>query len=86
MSPAIIELIGSIAAFLTTISWLPQAIKTIRSRKANDISLYGQLLLFVGIVLWLAYGYFIGSWPLIGANIVTLILVGMILSIKLRYG
>jgi MtN3 and saliva related transmembrane protein len=86
LSPFAIEIIGSLAAVLTTISWLPQALKTLRTRQTRDISLYAQIMLFIGIFLWLAYGVLITSWPLIGANIVTLVLVGTILTMKIRYG
>jgi MtN3 and saliva related transmembrane protein len=86
LSPFVIEIIGSIAALLTTVSWLPQALKTLRTRQTRDISLYAQIMLFIGIFLWLAYGLLIVSWPLIGANIVTLVLVGTILTMKIRYG
>jgi MtN3 and saliva related transmembrane protein len=86
LTPFVIEIIGSFAALLTTISWLPQAIKTLRTRQTRDISLYAQIMLFIGILLWLLYGLMISSWPLIGANIVTLVLVGVILTMKIRFG
>jgi MtN3 and saliva related transmembrane protein len=86
MSPVIIEWIGGIAAFLTTVSWLPQAARTIRTQQTRDISLWAQILLFLGIILWLIYGIYIVSWPLIGANIVTLVLVGIILVMKVKHG
>ena len=86
LSPQIVEIIGGVAAFLTTVSWMPQAIKTITTRQTRDISLWAQVLLFTGILLWLIYGIYIISWPLIGANIVTLFLVGTILTMKLRHG
>jgi MtN3 and saliva related transmembrane protein len=80
----IIELIGGVAACLTTLAWLPQAVKTIRSRQTRDISLITQVLMAAGILLWLIYGWFINSWPLIGANIVTFVLVATILVVKIR--
>ncbi len=86
ISPFGTEIIGSIAALLTTISWLPQALKTLRTRQTRDISLPAQVMLFIGIFLWLVYGILLMSWPLIGANIVTLVLVGTILAMKIRYG
>jgi MtN3 and saliva related transmembrane protein len=84
MSPVTIEILGGIAATLTTLAWLPQAAKTVRSGTTRDISLTTHLMLFIGIVLWLAYGVLISSWPLIGANIVTFGLIGTILLMKLR--
>lgn len=86
MSPVLIEWIGAIAATLTTLSWLPQAVKTITTRQTRDISLGAQVMLFVGIVLWLVYGIFINSLPLIMANIVTMVLVGVIMAMKIRHG
>jgi MtN3 and saliva related transmembrane protein len=86
MSPLIVEWIGGIAATLTTLSWLPQAMRTIKTRDTAGISLLAQVLLFIGIVLWLIYGIYIVSWPLILSNIVTTVLVGCILVMKLRHG
>ena len=86
MSPVVVEWIGGIAATLTTLSWLPQAMRTLKTRDTAGISLAAQVLLFVGIVLWLIYGIYIVSWPLIIANVVTFVLVGCILVMKLRYG
>jgi MtN3 and saliva related transmembrane protein len=86
MSPLLIEWIGGLAALLTTLSWFPQAAKTISSGQTRDISLWAQILLFVGIILWLVYGLYITSWPLIGSNIVTFFLVGTILAMKIRHG
>jgi MtN3 and saliva related transmembrane protein len=86
MSPLAVEWIGGVAALLTTISWLPQAVKTITTRQTRDISLAAQVLLFVGIVLWLVYGIYIMSWPLIGSNVVTFFLIATILTMKIRHG
>jgi MtN3 and saliva related transmembrane protein len=86
MSPVMIEWIGGVAAFLTTVSWLPQAVKTITTRQTRDISLWAQVILLTGIVLWLVYGIYIVSWPLIGANVVTMVLVAIILTMKMRHG
>jgi MtN3 and saliva related transmembrane protein len=79
------ELIGSIAAVCTTISFVPQAIKTIRSKQTKDISLIMYLLFTTGIALWLAYGILINKMPIILANAVTLVLVIPILVMKLIY-
>lgn len=86
LSPVVIEWIGGLAAFLTTVSWLPQAARTIRTRQTRDISLWAQALLFVGIIFWLIYGFYIMSWPLIGSNVVTIVLIGSILYLKLKHG
>lgn len=83
---ALVEAVGSVAGLTTTLSWLPQAVKTIRTRETHAISLWMQVLFNCGIALWLAYGVLIGSWPLILANGVTQLLAGTILVLKLRYG
>jgi len=76
-------IIGHLAAFLTTISFLPQAIKTIRSRETKQLSL-GMYILFVsGVILWTCYGVAIDSWPIIIGNVITLLLAGTILFFKL---
>jgi MtN3 and saliva related transmembrane protein len=86
LSPALIEWIGGLAAVLTTLSYFPQALKTISTGQTRDISLWAQVLLFMGIIMWLVYGVYIASWPLIGSNIVTFFVVGTILTMKIRHG
>lgn len=86
MSPAMIEWVGAAAATLTTSAFLPQAVRTIRTRQTRDISLWAQLLLFIGNGLWLTYGMLIGSLPLIAANVPTLALIAIVLALKLRHG
>jgi len=81
-----IEAIGAVAAVLTTLCWIPQAARVIRTRETRAISLATQVALTCGVVLWLVYGIFIGSWPLIGSNAITLVLLSVILTMKLRYG
>jgi MtN3 and saliva related transmembrane protein len=86
MSPVMIEWIGAVAATLTTGAFLPQAIRTIRSRHTHDLSFWTQLLLFIGNNMWLVYGLYLGSWPLIAANVVGFFLVGIVLVLKIRHG
>jgi MtN3 and saliva related transmembrane protein len=86
MSPLMIEWIGAIAATLTTTAFLPQAIRTIRSRQTRDISLWTQALLFIGNNMWLIYGLFLGSYPLVIANMIGFFLVGIVLVLKIRHG
>jgi MtN3 and saliva related transmembrane protein len=80
------ELLGYVAAFLTSVSFIPQAVMTIRSRNTLAISRGMYVMFTVGVAFWLAYGIAIGSWPMIFANTVTLALAGTILVLKLRYG
>lgn len=79
------EWFGYMAAVLTTLSFVPQAIKTIRTRDTHGISLSMYVMFTIGIGFWLAYGLAIGSWPMIGCNLVTLLLAGTILGLKIRY-
>lgn len=81
-----VELIGGVAATITTLCWVPQALKVIRTRETKAISLVMYLMLAIGVALWLVYGLMIHSWPLIGANAVTLLPVLVILGMKLRHG
>ena len=80
------EILGFIAAFLTTLCWFPQAVKTIRTRETRSLSLVAQSALTVGVVLWLTYGLLIGNAPIILSNAISLVLVATILAMKLRFG
>jgi MtN3 and saliva related transmembrane protein len=86
MSPTLIEWVGSLAAVLTTSAFVPQAIRTLQTRQTRDISFWTQFLLFTGNIMWLSYGLFIGSWPLIIANIIGIPLIGAVLYLKVRHG
>jgi MtN3 and saliva related transmembrane protein len=86
VTSSLTETIGAVAALLTTLCWVPQAWRTIRTRDTRGISVWAQGAFLLGIALWLAYGLLLGSWPLIGANGVSFLLVGTILAMKLRYG
>ena len=86
MSPTAVETLGFVAAALTSLCWLPQAWRTIRTRDTRAISLWTQSLFAAGTALWLTYGLQIGSWPVIVANALTLALVLMIVTMKLRFG
>ncbi|MGJ4803969.1 SemiSWEET transporter [Luteimonas sp. SDU82] len=81
-----LEWIGYIAATLTTLAFVPQAVKTIRSRDTSGISLGMYVVFIIGIVCWFGYGLVLGSWPMILANAVTFVLAAVILALKLRHG
>ncbi|HBN47684.1 MAG: hypothetical protein GYB52_06480 [Rhodospirillales bacterium] len=78
--------LGLLAGSLTTIAFLPQVIRTWRTRSTADISLVMFLILCTGIALWLVYGLVRGDWPVIIANGFTLVLASTILFFKLRHG
>jgi MtN3 and saliva related transmembrane protein len=80
-----ISLIGSAAAFCTTISFVPQLLRVWRLKSARDISLTMFLIFSLGVFLWLVYGIFIRSGPIMLANGATLALSLAILALKLRY-
>ncbi len=81
----ITTLIGFIAGGLTTLSFLPQVVKTARSRSAQDLSESMLLVFLIGLVLWTIYGLQVGSLPIIAANVITIGLVGAILVMKVRF-
>lgn len=80
------EIIGSVAAFLTTIAFLPQVVHVMRTRDTRAISLWMYCIFTTGVALWLVYGLMIGSWPIIVGNIVTITLASIILVMKLKLG
>ena len=82
----LIDFVGASGAVLTTLCWLPQALKVIREKETRALSLPATVAFSLGVVLWLVYGLAIGDWPLIGSNAVTLALMAPILAMKLRYG
>ena len=78
--------LGSIAAILTTTSFIPQVIQVWRTRHTKDIS-FGMYVIFTaGVATWLAYGVMLNSWPIIIANGITVCLAGTVLLMKLRFG
>ena len=79
------ELVGYLAAFLTTCSFVPQAWLTFRTRDVRGVSLGMYSVFTLGVALWLVYGVMLAAWPIVIANAVTLALAGTILGMKLRY-
>ena len=80
------ELLGLVAALLTTLSFLPQALLTLRTRDVSGISLTMYSAFTLGVGLWLVYGLTLGAWPVILANGMTLLLAASILGMKLWFG
>jgi len=82
----IITILGLLAGALTTISFIPQVMKTWKFKETKDISLLMYIIFFTGILLWFSYGVLIDNTPIIVANGVSLVLVFIVLSLKIRYG
>lgn len=78
------NIIGTLAGMLTTIAFIPQVIKTWRTRSAQDISLFMFLLFSTGVLLWLIYGLILDAMPIIIANGITLALSLSILALKVN--
>ena len=85
MSYVNIEFFGYFAAILTTAAFLPQLIKTLKTKKADDVSLVTLIMFLSGVGSWILYGYSISSSPILVANIVTFILNFFILVSKIYY-
>ena len=81
----LIDLVGSLAACLTTASFLPQAWLSFKTRDVSGVSLGMYSVFTVGVSLWLVYGLLMGSWPIVIANAITLALALAILGMKLRF-
>ena len=79
------EIIGLVAAFITTASFLPQVFKTYKTKDTSGLSLTMYLTFFVGIVLWSVYGIYINSLSVILANSITAILAFYLICLKLKY-
>jgi MtN3 and saliva related transmembrane protein len=79
------EILGYLAAILTTSSFVPQAWHTFSTRDVSGISLGMYSVFTVGVACWLGYGLLLGAWPVVVANAITLALAATILVMKLRY-
>jgi MtN3 and saliva related transmembrane protein len=77
--------LGLLAGTLTTIAFVPQALKIWITKSADDVSYLMFGIFSVGIVLWLAYGIVLGAMPIIVANVVTLVLSVVVIALKVRY-
>ena len=80
-----IEFFGYFAAILTTLAFLPQLIKTLKTKKADDVSLITLIMFMTGVLSWIIYGYKIASTPILIANIITFILNLLILIFKITF-
>ena len=81
----LLDVIGFVAAVLTTASFVPQAWHTFKTRDVRGISLGMYSSFTAGVACWLVYGWLLGAWPIVVANCITLTLATAILVMKLRY-
>ena len=79
------DFFGYFAAILTTTAFLPQLIKTIKTKKADDVSLITLIMFICGVCSWIIYGYQISSTPIMTANLITFLLNFLILISKISY-
>ncbi len=86
MERGYMEIIGVAAGFCTTAAFVPQVVRTWKTKSVEDISLGMYGLLCFGILLWIVYGFLIVSFSVILANLVTIVLAGAVLVMKIRYG
>lgn len=86
MTSSVTDLLGYLAASLTTAAFIPQAWLTWKTRSAKGVSLGMYSVFTAGVFLWLLYGIRIEAWPVVAANAVTLSLATFILLMKLRFG
>lgn len=82
-APAWVEVLGYAAATLTTAAFLPQVLHTLRTRDVRGISLGMYAAFTSGITLWLVYGWMLQAWPIVVANLITLVLASTILVMKI---
>jgi len=80
-----VEFFGYFAAILTTAAFLPQLIKTLKTKKADDVSLITLIMFITGVISWIIYGYKISSIPILVANLITFILNFLILISKIYF-
>jgi len=81
-----VEAIGYGAAMLTTVSFVPQAWLSWKTRRTTGLSVAMYTIFALGVAMWLAYGVLLDAWPIIIANSITLALALFILAVRLRYG
>ncbi|MBF0358027.1 MAG: SemiSWEET transporter [Magnetococcales bacterium] len=80
-----IATLGFVAGSLTAISFLPQVVKIWQTKSTKDISLGMFLLYVLSTILWITYGFFIGSGPVMATNVAILVMASFILIMKLKY-
>lgn len=80
------EILGYAAGAVTAFTFLPQVLKTWREKSAKDISMNMFLIAFINEIMWLVYGVMLNNWVIISTNAVMLLMSGIMISLKLKYG
>ncbi|MEK7449693.1 MAG: SemiSWEET transporter [Planctomycetota bacterium] len=80
-----VTILGFVAGTITTVAFIPQVLKSWRTRQTKGLSLFMLLFLITGIILWTIYGFILKALPVILANGITLILILVLLFLKLKY-
>jgi MtN3 and saliva related transmembrane protein len=78
----LIQIVGSVAGFMTTISFLPQAIKVYKTKDTRGISLLMYLVFVVGLSFWIIFGFLSHQLPVIIPNVITILFASYILGMK----
>ncbi len=78
--------VGMLAAVFTTVAFLPQVIKAFKTKHTKDLSLIMYVLFSLGLLLWIVYGFYLGSIPIIAANLITLVFSLFLVGLKIIYG
>lgn len=82
----LVDFVGYAAGFVVFISLLPQTIKSWRTKSTGDLSLLRYIMYVFGLLLWIIYGFFINSTPIIIINFLGIFMAGSILYLKIKYG
>ena len=80
------QVIGIVAGIFTACSMLPQLIKIVKEKKAEEVSIMMILVLMAGLSLWIVYGFMKQDWPIIVTNIFSLTVNVLLLIFRLKYG
>ncbi|WP_211236348.1 SemiSWEET transporter [Desulfovibrio inopinatus] len=82
----LMESVGIVAGMCTTFSFLPQALKALKTKDTKSLSLSMYSIFVSGVFLWIVYGLMIESFSVVAANVITFLLAGMVLFLKIRHG
>ena len=86
MSPLLINAVGTVAALCSMTSFIPQVMRIWKEKDASAVSLRMYVVTVAGFALWTGYGVLLGSWPLVASNVISLLLSGAVLAMKLKFG